>query len=57
MTLTLDFDLDILEMYLCTESKVCKYRLSKVRAATAQTDEQTDATKGITTLHSWVVNI
>ena len=38
MTLIYEFDLDILKTYLHT--KVCKSRLSKVKARTGQTDRR-----------------
>jgi len=38
MTLTYETDLDILMMYLHTENKVCRSRLSEVTAQTGQTD-------------------
>jgi len=42
MTLILDLDLDVSEMYMSTKNGVPSSRQSKVRARTGQTDRQTD---------------
>jgi len=56
MTLILDLDLNVLEMYLCTKNEVCRSMHSKARELRQDTDSQTQATSHITTLHSRVPN-
>jgi len=52
MTLTYEFDLDILKVYLHTKNKVCRSRLSEVKSPSRTTDTQTDATERIITPYS-----
>ena len=54
MTLILDLDLDILQIYMFTKHEACSSRHSKIKSW-ERTDRHRDATEFITTLHLQVL--